>query len=401
MKQLFTVFLVCTLSLGACGKTIPGPVEGAASMSELWALPLQGFKQPTLFGNQIVSMELTPNGSDELHVTAVDLDTRTVVWIDKTKFYGEETVVASDLLVSFNGRDALEVRDASGTLKKSVKLPVGLLDGSPNHLISTELKIVGDTLVLPLKRAILAYDLLSLIDNNSETPTPLWQYTPTPKPGYGGTFYSDAYDSKTGLLFASDRETNSSVRKGDTYLSAIDMKDGSPRWRKVISHYDTDDYAPPATVGAGGGLAYVHVTAQQTLNAYDATGTVVWTNPSILCPNPRTNGSFALPYTNGTVFVAIAGDHCIGAVDAATGKTKFIFDAPLAGTFAQRPLVLNNVMYATNGHLWAVDMNTGNVLGQSGDLGATQSTTGTVLYDQKRNQLLTWGDGLRAFKPLK
>jgi outer membrane protein assembly factor BamB len=401
MKNIFPVIFLFSLSLGACGKTVPGPVEGAASMPELWTLPLQGHRRPTLYKDQIITSELDETQTKDLHVTAVNLDTRTVAWTANTKFYGEETVEFDGFLISFNGIDALEVRDQTGVLKRSVKLPDGLLTGTNNHLITNQLQAIGDNLILPLDKAVLAYKLSAIIAADTVPLVPIWRYTPVPKPGYRVTIGDVAYDSISGLLFTSDRESNSVTRMGDTSLSTIDPKDGSLKWRKVVNHTDNDDVSSFGTVGAGGGLGYIHLVGQYSLSAYDISGTIVWTNPNVLCPDPRTNGSFTLPYVNGILFVAVNGDHCMGALDATSGKTKFVFNAPKGGTFAQRPLVLNNVMYATNGYLWAVDMNTGNVLGQSGDLGSTQFTTGTVLYDQKRNQLLTWGDGLRAFKPLK
>jgi outer membrane protein assembly factor BamB len=85
-----------------------------------------------------------------------------------------------------------------------------------------------------------------------------------------------------------------------------------------------------------------------------------------------------------------------------TGQKKWDFQAPVGGTFANKPLFLNGVIYAANPYVYALDAESGQLLAQS----ATKDDflydkIGTVHYDSKRNQLLVWGAKIYSYKPLR
>jgi len=95
------------------------------------------------------------------------------------------------------------------------------------------------------------------------------------------------------------------------------------------------------------------------------------------------------------------GDGCFSAWDTETGKMRWNFDSPNQFTFANKPLLVNNVLYAANQYMWALDFDTGKILAISEKNSDTQGETGTPQYDAASNQIILWGRELQFYKPLK
>ena len=137
------------------------------------------------------------------------------------------------------------------------------------------------------------------------------------------------------------------------------------------------------------------------LSKYDAQSRLVWQTPGYICPKGSTPVPNQLVRYGTTLLAMPGGDSCFSAWNTDTGKMRWAFQAPAEFSFANTPLLLNNVLYAANQFMWALDFDTGKILAVSEENDYTQGGTGTPQYDVTTNQIILWGLELQFYKPLK
>jgi hypothetical protein len=232
----------------------------------------------------------------------------------------------------------------------------------------------------------LADDLL-----NAANPKPLW---------FLETDLDNAVlDENTGDLFYSSRVQYSGNVYADAFITRLDYNGKEVSKFKVLTNLLVPDAYLSLAIkdnylyAAGGG--------KLQLKKYDFQNHLIWEAPEYICPGGSAHIPISLIRYNDTVLIMPFGDTCFSAWDTETGKMRWSFQSPNKLSFVNTPLLHNNVLYAGNGYLWALDFDTGNILAVSERNKGTQGEAGTPQYDVDSNQIIFWGLELQFYKPLK
>ena len=244
-----------------------------------------------------------------------------------------------------------------------------------------------DLLYVPITSDVLVYSISKLLDLNQSV-QPEWTV-----PGLDTL----DVDKASGTLLLTSRDYTQ--QNPSSYLRAFGP-DGKLLWSKTLAT-KTQPPAPAASVAVDNGRVFVILDIGAELTAYDLSGNLIWKDKPFVCPNGGTNLFLDVIAKDGIAMAISLGDKCVAAWDAQTGQRKWVLDSPIPLSFVNRPLILNGVVYTSNTYTWALDQETGKVLGVSGKIPQAQNRTGTPIYDSERKQVLVWGQGLWAFKPLR
>lgn len=354
---------------------------------------LYGADVPALLGDFILSNILNTDQTDVSKRQAFDLENRALAWEYPRDFSGNHSIYLQDTAI-ISGKTGLYLLNQQGQQIKYVPFP----DNMASYLSYSGLwfQIHNNQLYVPIDDALLVYSIDELLGSNQDV-QPLWKVVFHSEEA-AGDLNSFAVDPKTGTVFVSGIVDSTPPDNFRTLLQAYTPQ-GQKLWEKTLISGERLP-VPRATLGAGDGRVVLLLDAWAELMAYDIQGNLLWKNPPFYCPNGNTNLYTFVYVQEGIVMPIPLGDSCLSAWELGTGKKKWVFDAKNY-TFANRPLILNGVVYSANTYLWALDKETGKVLGRSQELPRAQGPSGTVLYDAKRNQLLIWGDQIWAFKPLR
>ncbi|GAA5533652.1 PQQ-binding-like beta-propeller repeat protein [Deinococcus aluminii] len=401
MKRSLCLLL---LALGSCSKVGPqGNTPSFPEITQRWAQPVSGGDTPKAFGDLLITNEVGPNYQKSLGEVAFNLQTQTVAWRRPEVFYGQESVVIGNALVYFNGDHQLVAIDQAGKDINRVELPedVKVVD-TLGHLLFDAVQISGDLLILPLEQAVLAYRIQDLLSGAAPV-KPVWRYNVTPlAPNERAYFTSFSLDQQQGQYYVLEGKGSRTARRAQTDLIRLDAATGREQWRKTLDTREQTDSARGGVINAQNGTVLAQINGTITVTAYQNDGTERWKNPDIICPGGVTTILSHIVLHDDLAIISPFGDQCYTVLDLNTGAKRFVFSPPVGGSFGQIPAIVNGVMYATNGFLWAVDLKDGTVLGRSKTaLDYAQGKTGTVIFDQPRNQLLVWAGKLNAFTPLR
>jgi outer membrane protein assembly factor BamB len=209
-----------------------------------------------------------------------------------------------------------------------------------------------------------------------------------------------SFDAQKQIIYLS----NASEELGEensTRLYALDLT-GKTLWSKRLSvQTPAMDFAPRGIVEAFSDGVLVETEGR--IHVFDAQGNATLANPApFACSGTAILAEKSSRVVNGILYASPAGDHCIFALDLKTGKKKWDFQAPVGGTFSNKPLYLNGVVYAANPYVYAIDAETGQLIARSETRDDNlYDKVGTVHYDSKRNQLLVWGAKIYSYKPVR
>lgn len=390
---MFRSFLLFLLFFAvACN---PSTRTGYPSYPVAWSYSgLYGADVPALLGNFILNGILNADQTSVSKRQAFNLENRTPAWEYPRTFRGNHSIYLQGIAV-ISSKTGLYLINQEGQQVKYVPFPDNMesyLDYSGRSFQARD-----NQLYVPIADALLIYSVDKLVGSGTDI-QPLWKVVFHNEESVGD-LNSFAVDPKTGTVFVSGIADTKPPEEFRTLLQAYTPQ-GQKLWEKTLISVPQMP-VPRATLGAGDGKVVLVLDAWAELTAYDTQGNPIWKNPPFYCPNGNTNLYAFVHVQDGIVMPIPYGDSCMSAWDLDTGKKKWVFDAPNYATFANRPVILNGVVYTANTYLWALDKETGKVLGRSQELPRAQGETGTVLYDAKRNQLLVWGDSLWAFKPLQ
>jgi outer membrane protein assembly factor BamB len=185
-----------------------------------------------------------------------------------------------------------------------------------------------------------------------------------------------------------------------TRLYALDLT-GKTLWSKLVfKQTPSTEFSPRGIVEAYAGG--VLIATNGLVHVFDTQGNPRLAKPApFACAGTAFLGPKASSVVNDVLYASPAGDNCIFALDLKTGQKKWDFQAPVGGTFANKPLFLNGVVYAANPYVYAIDAESGQLLAQSAIKDyRLYDKIGTVHYDSKRNQLLLWGEKIYSYKPV-
>lgn len=401
MKRALSLVL---LALCGCTKiTDPVQQNNYPPLTPMWTekAVLSGYT-PVQFGDLLIAQEIDQKYQHELGEVAFNLQNHAVAWRNPEMFYGHESLVLGDRLVYFNGKHQLVVINQAGEELKRIELPADVeVTEVAGHLLSTSMLQTDDLLILPLEQAVLAYRK-SDFRSAETTLQPVWRLNILQLSAQGrGRLAAFSLDLKNNAFYVLEAKSSPDLHARNQ-LIRLNAASGKEEWRKTLFDTDTSDTPHLGVINSQDGKIFVHLMGLPFLTAYRQDGTELWKNPNIICPDGDTNILSYLVLHNDLVFVAPYGDHCYTAVDVNTGATRYVVRPPQGGSFGQAPTFVNDVMYATNGFLWAVDTKDGSIIGRSSiDLAYAQGATGTVIFDEARQQLLVWGGQLTAFKPLR
>ncbi|PYE51862.1 PQQ-binding-like beta-propeller repeat protein [Deinococcus yavapaiensis] len=327
-----------------------------------------------------------------------DRRTRQVVKSYPYSLNSNNALIVDDHLVSDDDKSNLVVTDLT-TLRETVT-PLSSLGDFFIQTGSTEQSFVdGDNVYMVFINLLAKYDKKTLL--TSAAPQPIWARDNGFRRPKDSTGYVNgvAFDRNTKELFYTTREPFAGDdRYYNTWLFRLDENG------KEISRFKIAEHLPPtlafSKIAIEAGTVYVAIGGMK-IQKYDLQGKLLWETPNVRCPGQETNVVSGLFRHGSTLLLMPDGDGCFFAFDTLTGKLKWAFESPNQLSFANRPLVLNGVVYAANGYMWALDLETGKILAMSQKNATTQGTTGTPAYDSSTNQIVLWGRELQFYKPLR
>lgn len=368
--------LIAAMTFGAC---TPQSQTGMQSLKSLWGLRESSFGQTDLFHDLLVGADPTT-----AQIKAVDLQTHQRAWqLPDSVSQTSGMVFTHDAsflyAVAASTPPQLLVIDDQGTVLQRLALPQGPKGERPRHP-----HVLGDRLYLFVGTGLWTYALKDLRTTNS---TPLW--TVNFADGSYGT--SMAFDD-VGQVYVSTR---------NAHLYAFNTA-GQPRWTVSTSAPGTTSQTSADGLAVSGDTLIATVE-QGLLQAYSTLdGGPRWGSqwPSYnTCPGGSAPAARFVLADQDLVYVLPEGGSCVLAFQVADGGSRWVFDAPNHYTFDSQPVVVGNVLYATNTNLWALDRQTGQPLGM-GEPVLHTSLSNVVQSDAVRHQILVWGDELRAYAPL-
>jgi hypothetical protein len=220
----------------------------------------------------------------------------------------------------------------------------------------------------------------------------LWEkYFESPE---GSGIDDTAFDEKNGILYVATQSTNNPRA---TSVYALNTG-GQMLWERDLGAVNSG-FRRRATLAAYAGGVAVAQMGKGSVEVYTTEG-LIKTTTSFVCD--ETNVMAKPIIVDQVLYGSPDGDHCLFAIDLATGRKKWDFKAPFPGTFGNTPTVVNGVVYAANRRIYAIEAQTGKLLATSSfDDEALQFERGQVHYDAPRHQLVLWGNKIYAFKPVR
>lgn len=289
-------------------------------------------------------------------------------------------------ILVFDKDNQLSVVSRDGTILNTIKT------GNTSVTIHNVGPFVTDTGVyVALGKTLYKYNRSDLLKPGAQ---PAWTWEPK----------LQNYGFIAALNVVSDDEIYVATRSDD-YNHLISLKaDRTERWNINLNPGNPPDQSSTAIAEIYGDTVITHASTYG-VQAYDrATGKEVWAKAPNLDDHCELGGvGFAMQAVieDDKIFVAPYANKCVMALNAKTGQFLWSFNSPYRSSFGNKVLYLNDVVYATNGRLWALDADTGKLLAQANeDLKPNEGTP--LTYDPVRNQILTWGGtGVSSYQPLK
>jgi outer membrane protein assembly factor BamB len=372
LRGVAPVFLV--LLLTSCG-LISG--QAPDNMTVLWSLELKnGLAMPSLLsGNLLGGVFRT---SDIWQFGVIDLDQHKVLW----KSASNQGLVSLQTFVSdgaywfvHNGfQSRLEIYRNDGTM-----FTFNYPDVSEGNTEGLSPILDDTTLYVGSGVYIYSFDI-----SNPEKPVLNWRLQ-APK------WLTDIVLDE-GWLYVGVQ-----ISENAPSVFKLNPKDGSTVW-SATTYADTVQYPHFVEAMAIRGDK-LFVSASSTMQAFDKnTGKRIWISEPLPCGWLGFGDSWVLELDDKSIYATVGS--CVYSIAQADGKVNWIMsavDTDANFTFSDKPTLYNGVVYAANGYLWAIDAETGKVLGMSR---ADNDSQGSYIHVYK-NQIIVWGKNLYAYKPIR
>jgi hypothetical protein len=318
--------------------------------------------------------------------------TKSVVKTFKHSFNSQSGLIVGDYAIGLNYLNStLSVLSLLSGDEKTVSLDFLKIFANNS---SNQSFIYKDRAYILLANAIIVYNTQDLISSSS--PKPIWY---SERDLDVGTFDSVTFDQISGDLFYTSRVQYPGNVYADAFITRLDYDGKEVSKFKVLTNLLT----PSAYLSLAIKDKYLYTLGggKLQLRKYDFQNHLVWETPGYICPGGSTPIPSSLIRYNNTLLVMPLGDTCFSAWNTETGEMRWNFQSPNKFSFVNTPLLLNNVLYAANQYMWALDFDTGKILAVSEKNNSTQGETGTPQYDAASNQIILWGTELQFYKPLK
>lgn len=411
-RPIHFAFLSCflflpVLILSSCGESEPPKAVALPGMTKLWDFDSVNALGFSLIGDTAFSQEFAKTGNYTGQLVAYDLTKQQVgfrqAYTEPTTdgatlarrgddYNSQEVVGSSDGFIAryLDGKGpAIQAFDHQGKRIKIVRQP----DTDDSYFELQKITLSGDLVLVATLYHLYAYSLKDLL-NAGTTSIPLWQkdYLAT-RDGYYN-LSAVQVDAATGMIYTLSYDKKDPSDK-HLFLNAI-KPDGMNLWQKEVK---------TTTIGGAGmtasGGTIVVFPRDSFMTRYDADGNVIWKKSNLCSPNGDYGIQYAQISGNGNTLLDSPGGNAeLCAFNLDDGSRKWTFDSQGAG-FINKFALVNGVLYACNGRLYAIDSETGSVLAQQGVDAAAELGGGTVLYDAPRNQLLIWASKLWAYRPIR
>lgn len=384
MKNLAKFMMISvTCLLCSCGEGGNPSSAQAPAMTALWSAPVNGaFKTFSNNGKLVGLVDWT----DTLTLTAFDPKQRKILWKSQPHAplgLDNNFVVGNSVVYYMVPNGNLEVYDLeTGNILKSLPPPTGTTFktgglGAYQKIINNKLIINADDEVL------IVYDI-----SIPNSPKLLWV----------------RQSNDAGFPRATDGDTNAiylaASVKGNDYLTALNPETGETIWRQP-DLYPENRGALSIRV-SGNGL-YV-VGSDHSMHAFDTkTGRKLWAIDDTW--RKDCDGAISEVYellvTPDTLYASPNSGVCVWAVNLKDGQIKWAMSAAKYGypyTFGGTPILVNGVIYAMNTRLWAIDAQTGEVLGLSKEVDKNWVVSKPQFIN---GEIIAWGINAAGFKPVR
>lgn len=412
MKKVISfIFILIPFILSSCNNTEVGAISKIPSVEKLWEYDSVNALGFSLVGNTVFSQEFAKTGNYTGQLLGYDLtnqklnfrvpytestDKQDVLFRRGNDYVSQDVVGKDGVQISryLDGRGpAIQVFGIDGKVTKIVRQ----IDVDDGYFGLQKIQILDDLVLVSTKYHLYAYSFSDL-KNPSVVSNPIWikDYVYVHDGFYNLSAVSTDDVKKIIYTLSYDIRDKSNEH---LYLKAF-QKDGSEIWAKDVYEggYKNASGRHGARLTAKDGNVIVF-RSESTMASFDSQGNKIW-DTSSLC---QENGAYQAEYaqiSRGMIFLSPGGSSALCAFNLGDGSRKWVFDPKGAG-FINRFSIVNNVLYACNSVLYALDTETGRVLAQTGVGASAELGGGTVLYDAPRNQLLIWADKLWAYRPIK
>jgi outer membrane protein assembly factor BamB len=383
--KLTKIFMagVCVL-LASCSQSI----TGVQTLGLNWTVPYPG---KVGFGAQLLEDTFVGGGANPTRSQVFDLNTKTIVGtVDGFDEITDKVVKKDNQLIFVDNAAKVSVTDLTGKVLNTFRLEkYGKANAFGTPIVFQDKLILSNSHYL---------NVFAISDLLKPDPTPLTsRYF---RSGEFGGIDDFSWNPADQIIYVSSASEQPGEEKS-TRLYALDLT-GTTLWSKLVfKQSSSTEFSTRGIVEAYAGG--VLIATNGLVHVFDTQGNARLAKPApFACAGTAFLGPKASSVVNDVLYASPAGDNCNFALDLKTGQKKWDFQAPVGGTFSNKPLFLNGVIYAANPYVYALDADSGQLLAQS----ATKDDflydkIGTVHYDSKRNQLLLWGAKIYSYKPVR
>ena len=372
------------VGITACGEDFSFPAGVGKAIRKNWSVPVDGALQPKNIGDIIVGIGSSTGATAPLAV--FDAKARKLLWKSRS-FIGDTNSFAvsrTSVFKAATGGDLYAFDLNTGTLQGQVAFPENYKfeDSGFNSP-----QLVDNILALSSGDSVYTFDV-----SNPAAIKFLWKRTFIPGRRVSG------FNAENNIVLAAI-----AAKSGNTTF-ALDLQDGHEIW---ASRPDIAGNDPNESRFIAG-----FVFAKDKLIAFDANQNLYALNPSNgerlwvgRYRDPKCESSLVVAdglVNADTLFMNADGGACMYAISLNTGQIKWFVDSRkysgATGTFGGTPLYHNGVVYSGNGNLFAMDAETGQVLGISADVDAGRQFTQPFLIN---GEIVTWGRSVAGFSPVR
>jgi outer membrane protein assembly factor BamB len=379
MQKLLLAGITCFLI--ACGD-FPSFTQ-APTLQSLWSVPVNGAFRTRSSNDKLVGLV---DWGDTLTLAAFDPKQRKIIWksqphppLGLAVNFTAGNGVAYYMVPNGN----LEVHDLeTGKILESVAAPTGKIFMTAG--LGTYLKVVANKLILNSDDTLIVYDV-----SIPSKPKQLWVRE----------------SAEAGLLRATDADSQfvyvAAVSvKYKHYIASLNAETGEVIWLQPTPYSENRGVL---TMRVSGNGLYA-LGSDNTLRAFDTkTGQSILTNNDVWRDECKGTATDVIEFTitADTLYTAPRSGQCVWAINLKDGQIKWAMNAGKYGdpySFGGTPLLVNGVVYAMNGRLWAIDAQTGEVLGLSKEIDKGWVVTNPQFLN---GEIIAWGRIATGFKPIR
>jgi outer membrane protein assembly factor BamB len=374
-----------TCLLCACGGEGQPSSTQAPILTTLWKVPVNGASKTfSNNGNLIGLIDWT----ETLTLAAFDPKQRKIMWKSQPHLslgLDNNFVVGNRVIYYMVPNQNLEVYDLdTGNVLRSIPPPPGITFKTSG--IGAYHKVVANKLILnPDDNVLVTYDI-----STPSNPKLLW-VRQSEEAGY-----PRATDADASSVYVAGRS------KGVDYITALNAETGETIWRQ-LTPYPENRGAFSMRVSRNG--LYVMAT-DHSMRAFDSkTGQILWAKIENDTWRDDCKGALTditnFLVTEDTLYTSPLSGRCVWAVNLKDGQIKWTMNAAKFNEgygFGGIPLLVNGVIYAMNHRLWAIDAQTGEVLGLSKEADEHWVVTNPQYIN---GEIIAWGRIATGFKPVR